>query len=107
MKSIFHYICIYTGTKKEGAKVAQINRMSFKYPMSPLLSQPENTPDEAICSFEKRSKECADTPLFCECVHVIEVPPKKNIDIVLIDEGNSNISTGYQLVSLNLKQLFI
>ncbi|KAK1119461.1 hypothetical protein K0M31_013290 [Melipona bicolor] len=93
-------------TKKEGAKVAQINRMSFKYPVSPLLSQPENTPEEAICYFEKRSKECADTPLFCECVHVIEVPPKKNIDIVLIDEGfGGNVSHTFHIHGYNASVL--
>lgn len=59
--------------------------------MSPLLSQPENIPEESICSLETRSEECADTPLFCECIHVIEVPPRKNIDIILIDEGNFNL----------------
>ncbi|CAD1479322.1 unnamed protein product [Heterotrigona itama] len=93
-------------TKKEGAKIAQINRMSFKYPMSPLLSQPENVPEEAICSFEKRSKECADTPLFCECVHMIEVPPKKNIDIVLIDEGfGGNVSHTFHIHGYNASVL--
>ncbi|XP_017796383.1 PREDICTED: laccase-4-like [Habropoda laboriosa] len=72
---------------KKGAKVGQINGMSFKYPTSPLLSQPENTPEELICSLGKRSTQCTDTPLFCECIQIIEVPPMKNIDIVLIDEG--------------------
>ncbi|CAK9800153.1 LAC14 [Anthophora quadrimaculata] len=61
--------------------------MSFKYPTSPLLSQPENTPEESVCSLEKRSRQCTDTPLFCECIQIVEVPPMKNVDIVLIDEG--------------------
>lgn len=64
--------------------------MSFKYPTSPLLSQPENTAEESVCSLEKRSKECADTPLFCECIRMIEVSPNKNVDIVLIDQGKSS-----------------
>lgn len=76
-----------TGANKQGAKVAQINEMSFKYPTSPLLSQPENTPDEAMCSLETRSGQCTDTPQFCECVQVIEVSPRQNIDIILIDQG--------------------
>ncbi|CAL7947016.1 unnamed protein product [Xylocopa violacea] len=78
---------------KEGAKLAQINHMSFKYPTSPLLSQPENTPLESICSLERRSRECADTPLFCECIQIIEVSPKKNVDIILINQGfGGNVS---------------
>ncbi|XP_050578732.1 uncharacterized protein LOC126916712 isoform X1 [Bombus affinis] len=91
---------------KEGAKVAQINRISFKYPMSPLLSQPENIPEESICSFETRSEECADTPLFCECIHVIEVPPRKNIDIILIDEGSGgNVSHTFHVHGYNVSVL--
>lgn len=91
---------------KEGAKVAQINRISFKYPMSPLLSQPENVPEESICSFETRSDECADTPLFCECIHVIEVPPRKNVDIILIDEGyGGNVSHTFHVHGYNASVL--
>ncbi|XP_071856608.1 uncharacterized protein [Bombus fervidus] len=91
---------------KEGAKVAQINRISFKYPMSPLLSQPENIPEESICSFETRSEECADTPLFCECIHVIEVPPRKNVDIILIDEGfGGNVSHTFHVHGYNASVL--
>lgn len=79
-------------------RFAQINRMSFKYPTSPLLSQPENTPDESICSYDKRSKECADTPLFCECIQMIKVPARKYIDIVLIDEGfGGNVSHTFHI----------
>lgn len=85
---VFFYLKILiSGTNKEGVKVAQINHMSFKYPASPLLSQPENTPTESICSLERRSRACTDTPLFCECIQVIEVSQGKHVDIVLIDEG--------------------
>lgn len=88
--SIIFYDKYISGANEEEAKVAQINHMSFKYPTSPLLSQPENTAEESVCSLEKRSKECADTPLFCECVRMIEVSPNKNVDIVLIDQGKSS-----------------
>ncbi|XP_006614217.1 uncharacterized protein LOC102673941 [Apis dorsata] len=89
-------------TNEEEAKVAQINRMSFKYPTSPLLSQPENTAEESICSLEKRSKECADTPLFCECIRMIEVSPNKNVDIVLIDQGfGGNVSYTFHIHGYN------
>ncbi|OAD52061.1 Laccase-1 [Eufriesea mexicana] len=89
-------------TNKEGVKVAQINRMSFKYPTSPLLSQPENTPTESICSLERRSRACTDTPLFCECIQVIEVSPGKNVDIILLDEGfGGNISQTFHIHGYN------
>jgi hypothetical protein len=71
------------------AKVAQINGMSFKYPPSPILSQPENTPDEILCSIEERSEFCmTNTPRFCECLQIIEVPVNNTIELVIIDEGN-------------------
>ncbi|XP_076302091.1 uncharacterized protein LOC143220306, partial [Lasioglossum baleicum] len=89
-------------TNKEGVKVAQINHMSFKYPASPLLSQPENTPTESICSLERRSRACTDTPLFCECIQVIEVSQGKHVDIVLIDEGfGGNISQTFHIHGYN------
>ncbi|XP_076380029.1 uncharacterized protein LOC117229336 [Megalopta genalis] len=82
------YYPTYLSTKQDGAKIAQINDMTFKYPTSPLLSQPENTPEEAICTVETRSKQCTvDTPLFCECVQTIEIAPKKTIEIIFIDQG--------------------
>ncbi|XP_054008895.1 uncharacterized protein LOC128892477 [Hylaeus anthracinus] len=88
----------YLSTNKEGSRVAQINGMSFKYPSSPLLSQPENIQEESICSLERRSDECVDSPLFCECIQVIEVPPMSTIDIVLIDEGfGGNVSHTFHL----------
>lgn len=74
---------------KNGTKIMQVNGLTFKYPTSPLLSQPENIQEESICSLEKPSKQCAYTPLFCECTQMIEVPARKYIDIILIDEGKS------------------
>ncbi|KZC07190.1 Putative laccase-17, partial [Dufourea novaeangliae] len=88
----------YNCTNQDGVRIAQINGMSFKYPSSPLLSQPENTPDELICSLEKRSQQCVDTPLFCECVQMIEVSPKRNVEIILIDQGfGGNASHGFHV----------
>ncbi|XP_043254641.1 laccase-4-like [Colletes gigas] len=92
----------YLSTNEEGIRVAQINGMSFKYPSSPLLSQPENISEESICSLETRSQECADTPLFCECIQIIEVPPRKSIEIVLIDEGfGGNVSHIFHIHGYN------
>ena len=70
-----------------GTKIAQVNRMTFQYPSSPILSQPENTPEELICSLESRSRLCENTPVFCECVQILELPQKKLVELILIDEG--------------------
>lgn len=69
--------------------------MTFQYPSSPILSQPENTPEDLICSLESRSKMCENTPVFCECVQILELPPKEIVDLILIDEGK-NFFTHYK-----------
>ena len=77
-----------SGLQKGAIRIPQINGMSFKYPPSPILSQPENTLEKSICSLDKRSKECADTLLFCECLQLLQVPSRKTIEIILINKGN-------------------
>lgn len=77
----------YLSLEKGVRKISQINGMSFKYPSSPILSQPENTPEDSICTLDKRSSSCAETPLFCECLQIVQVSPRKTIEIVLINEG--------------------
>ncbi|XP_076233348.1 uncharacterized protein LOC143178508 [Calliopsis andreniformis] len=95
------YYPSYLSIDKE-VRVAQINGMSFKYPSSPLLSQPENTPEEAICSLEKRAEQCSNTPLFCECIQIIQVQPRQNIEIILIDEGfGGNVSHTFHIHGYN------
>ncbi|KAG8042734.1 hypothetical protein G9C98_005374 [Cotesia typhae] len=74
-------------TIDDNPKVTQINKMSFKYPSSPILSQPELVPEDLVCSIEERSIACRNNPEFCECLQVLQVPAKKTIEIVLIDEG--------------------
>lgn len=77
--------------------------MSFKYPSSPLLSQSENTLEESICTLDKRSSNCADTSLFCECLQIVQVSPRKTIEIVLIDEGiGDDVSHTFHLHGYNV-----
>ena len=92
----------YLSMNKNGIQIMQINGITFKYPTSPLLSQPENIQEESICSLEKPSKQCAYTPLFCECTQIIEVPARKYIDIILIDEGfGGNVSHTFHIHGYN------
>lgn len=61
--------------------------MTFKYPPSPILSQPDAVPDEMICSIDERSKSCNTNPYFCECLQILPVASRTNAEIILIDEG--------------------
>lgn len=77
-----------SGLERDTIKVPQINGVSFKYPSSPILSEPEDTMKKLTCTLDEHSSECADTPLYCECLQLIQVPSRKTVEIVLIDEGN-------------------
>lgn len=83
--------------------MTQINKMSFKYPSSPILSQPELVSEDLVCSIEERSIACRNNPEFCECLQVLQVPAKKTIEIVLIDEGwfNQLANDAGVLISVN------
>ncbi|XP_039313353.1 laccase-12 isoform X2 [Solenopsis invicta] len=96
------YYPAYLSLKPGTIRIPQINGMSFKYPPSPILSQPENTLEKMICSLDKRSSECADTPLFCECLQLLQVPPRKIIEIILINKGfGGNASYTFHLHGYN------
>ncbi|XP_053598789.1 uncharacterized protein LOC103578067 isoform X2 [Microplitis demolitor] len=75
-------------TIKNNPKVPQINKMSFKYPSSPILSQPEAIAEDQVCTIDDRSSACRNNPEFCECLQILQVPVKKTVEIIMIDEGN-------------------
>jgi len=62
-------------------QLPQVDRLTFKYPPSPLLSQPESVPPEMLCSDHCRRLK------FCECLHVFRTPLNVTLDVVLVDEG--------------------
>ncbi|XP_011869373.1 PREDICTED: laccase [Vollenhovia emeryi] len=96
------YYPAYLSVKKGAIGIAQINGMSFKYPPSPILSQPENTLEKSVCSLDERSSECAATPLFCECLQLLQVPPRKTIEMILINQGfGGNASYTFHLHGYN------
>ncbi|KAL0111429.1 hypothetical protein PUN28_012968 [Cardiocondyla obscurior] len=99
---ISKYYPAYLSLKNGALRIPQINGMSFKYPPSPILSQPENTLEKSVCSLDKRSSECTDTPLFCECLQLLQISPQKTIEIILINEGfGGNASYTFHLHGYN------
>lgn len=89
MHLIYYFFFFVKAINPDGVEIPQINRMTFKYPPSPILSQPEAIPEEMICSLEHRSQVCENNPHFCECLQILPVEQKKNIEIILINEGES------------------
>lgn len=61
--------------------LSQVDRLTFKYPPFPLLSQPESVPPEMLCS------DGCQHLKFCECLHIVRAPVNVTLDVVLVDEG--------------------
>lgn len=64
----------------------QINKMSFKLPSFPLLSQREMI--EPWMSCDQIKKDCSLE--FCECTNIIRVPLGSVVELFLIDKGKPN-----------------
>ncbi|PNF33769.1 hypothetical protein B7P43_G10230 [Cryptotermes secundus] len=86
----------YLYNRKAPIRLPQVDRLTFKYPPSPLLSQPESVPKGMLCSDDCRRRK------FCECLHVIHTPLNVTLDIVLVNEGHgSNHSSTFHLHGYN------
>lgn len=70
--------------KSERVYTPQINKMSFKLPSFPLLSQREMIKPWTSCDYLK--KDCSKE--FCECTNIIKVPLGSIVELFLIDKGN-------------------
>ncbi|XP_068204136.1 uncharacterized protein [Palaemon carinicauda] len=62
----------------------QTNDISFAFPSSPPLSQPEALKN-TICRYGE-APPCEDD--FCSCTYVLEVGLGETVEFILIDEGN-------------------
>lgn len=71
-------------------KVYKMNNVSFTYPPSPLLTQPENVPGDIICDTENIVEICANQTV-CECVQIVSVPLKTSVEVILIDHSKLRI----------------
>lgn len=70
-------------------KVYRMNNISFTYPPSPLLTQPENIPTDIICDTKNIEEVCANQTI-CECVQIINLPLKSSVEVILLDQSNLN-----------------
>ncbi|XP_071552514.1 uncharacterized protein [Panulirus ornatus] len=62
----------------------QVNGLSFKFPATPPLSQPEAA-QPTICLYDETPPCMGD---FCSCTYVLEVRLGQTVEMVLVDEGN-------------------
>ncbi|KAG7171470.1 Laccase-like [Homarus americanus] len=61
----------------------QLNNISFLFPLSPPLSQPDS-PNPTMCLYGEEPP-CEEG--YCSCTYVLEVALGDTVEIVLIDEG--------------------
>lgn len=86
------YYPSYLYNRKFPMHLSQVDRLTFKYPPFPLLSQPESVPPEMLCS------DGCQHLKFCECLHIVRAPVNVTLDVVLVDEGyGSNHSNTFHL----------
>lgn len=65
----------------------QINDISFVFPSSPLMSQPEVTAPHQFCNHTSVRKNCSKE--FCECIYKLDIPLGSTVELIIIDKGKS------------------
>lgn len=67
-------------------------------PFSLLSGRSHIDPDRQFCN-ESTVTGCKED--YCECTHVVNIPLKSVVELVLVDEGNSNCNFMYKNIILN------
>ncbi|XP_037958323.1 uncharacterized protein LOC119687869 [Teleopsis dalmanni] len=66
----------------------QLNHISLKFPSVALLSERYNLDDSIFCnesSLAQQNIDCREE--FCKCHHMLQVPLKSIVEIIIVDEG--------------------
>lgn len=71
---------------KSRFKMYRFNNLTFTFPPSPLLTQPDDIPFSIMCNEVNIPKKCEGKPV-CECVHINHVPLGSTVEIILFDQG--------------------
>nr|CAH7753855.1 unnamed protein product [Callosobruchus chinensis] len=66
-------------------KYYRMNNISFTFPPSPLLTQPDDAALDAVCTEEQKQR--CDEENICSCIHVEQIPLGSSVEIVLYDKG--------------------
>ncbi|KAF6203748.1 hypothetical protein GE061_002082 [Apolygus lucorum] len=89
----FDYIEASTDHLGRAGLVPRLGNATFMFPSSPILSQPDEIDvDEFICNEHHTPERCSATAPVCECTHIVEIPLKSSVEIILInkDKYSSN-----------------
>lgn len=67
-------------------KMYRFNNITFTFPPSPLLTQPDDIPMNIMCNENNIPTKCSGKSV-CECVHIIHIPMGSTVEIILFDQG--------------------
>ncbi|KAL3267707.1 hypothetical protein HHI36_006838 [Cryptolaemus montrouzieri] len=65
-------------------KKYRLNNITFTFPSSPILTQPEDVSISSICNELKIPKNCLDSDT-CECVHIEHIPLGAKVELILLN----------------------
>ncbi|XP_059471482.1 uncharacterized protein LOC132194315 [Neocloeon triangulifer] len=75
--------------------VSLVDNISFVFPKSPPLSQPEDIPPQQYCNGDDRPPQCGAN---CMCTHNVDIPLNAIVEVVLVDEVQQpNLSHPFHL----------
>ncbi|CAH0555836.1 unnamed protein product [Brassicogethes aeneus] len=70
------------------SKIYAINNLTFTFPPSPVLTQPDDVPVDMPCNELNIPDKCSKKKFsICECFHVEYIPLGSSTEIILIDQG--------------------
>ncbi|XP_023707484.1 laccase-4 isoform X2 [Cryptotermes secundus] len=76
--------------------VPQLNNFTFIFPSSPLLTQAEDVDHDLMCRKETLPLRCQSQPI-CDCVHVIDLPLRGTVELILVDQGGGGSDASHVL----------
>lgn len=67
--------------------ISLIDEISYVSPPAPMISQLHDIPPEQFCNGDNRPPDCG---LNCMCTHTVDIPLNAIVEVVLVDEGETN-----------------
>lgn len=74
-----------TGLPADAILAGSIDRISFEFPPSPLLTQPNQRNGVTFCNEGNLPAKCRNAEV-CHCVHRLQVPLNAIVELIIVDE---------------------
>lgn len=97
--------CSFSGLPNDSILAGSIDRISFEFPPSPILTQMNDLNGVEFCNEQELPARCKQGEL-CHCVHRIKVPLNSVVELVIVDEV-SNVGLINHPFHLHGHRLFV